>query len=184
MFPLTDQVRSLSKGKPHLDLVEALMAELPSDSHVEHLLSQLGDYAALANRTRSGTVRIGGKDYGLGDLDQAHIGVVASIVETIRWGYVAATGTTPERIGTRDKCIVDVSGHRDFANALFGLRAGREDRRKPIHLFTTNYDTLIEDAPRVQRDPPTGTASPEERWHTAATASARIPTRRNAALTF
>jgi len=146
MFPLTDQVRSLSKGKPQFDLVEALMAELPSYSHVEHLLSQLGDYAALAKRTRSGTVRIGGKDYGLSDLDQAHLGVVASIVETIRWGYVAATENTPERIGTRDKCIVDVSGHRDFASALFGLRAGREDRRKPIHLFTTNYDTLMEDA--------------------------------------
>lgn len=146
MFPLTRQVRSLSRGKAYFGLVEALMAELPSDSHVEHLLSQIGDYIALANRTKSKTVRIGGKDYKLEDLDQAHVGVVALIVETIRWGYVEAAGSEPERVGSRDKCIVDVSGHREFAIALFGLRAGREDRRKPIHLFTTNYDTLIEDA--------------------------------------
>ena len=60
------------------------MAELPSNSHVEHLLSQLADYAALANRTLSKIVNIVGEDCGQHDLDGAHLGVVASIVETIR----------------------------------------------------------------------------------------------------
>ncbi len=100
MFPLTNRVRILSKGRQYFDLVEALMAELPPNSHVEHLLSQLGDYAALGARARSRTVRIGGKEYSLDDLDQAHLSLVASIVETIRWGYVEANGSEPEQVGT------------------------------------------------------------------------------------
>jgi hypothetical protein len=68
-----------------------------------------------------------------------------SAARTVRWGYVEASGGNPERVGSRQNCIVDVAGHRNFARALFGLQAGREERRRPIHLFTTNYDTLIED---------------------------------------
>ena len=80
LFPLTKRVRSLANGKPHFELAEALIAELPPNSHVEHLLSQLGDYKTLANWTTSKAVRIGAKDYGLGDLDRAHLGILAALV--------------------------------------------------------------------------------------------------------
>ena len=51
MIPLTERVMTLAAGSPHEDLLKALMTELPAAAHVEHLLSHLGDYATLAERS-------------------------------------------------------------------------------------------------------------------------------------
>ena len=50
--------------------------------------------------------------------------------------------------------ILCIDHHVSFINVLFGLlRAGRELRVQPIEFFTTNYDTLIEDALAFQAVP-------------------------------
>lgn len=143
MWPLTDRVRALMNGGPHVALLNRVWAELPKDAHIEHLLSHLGDYAALAERSHSKTAAIGT----LNDIEQAHRAIVGHIAEIIRWGYRAKSDTQPEEIGRHGCSLVTVAGHSAFVEALFRTRhAGLRERRLAVRLFTTNYDTLLEDA--------------------------------------
>jgi hypothetical protein len=138
----------------HLKLVESLQGELPPDSHVEHLLSQLGDYAALAERSKSKTASISGLTVSRTEIDEAHGEIVAAIADTVRWGFVPATadGKIAERVGVRGSAITDIAWHRRFISACFQTtRAGLHDRRGPVRFFTTNYDTLLEDALALNR---------------------------------
>ncbi|PJL44147.1 SIR2 family protein [Stenotrophomonas maltophilia] len=147
MAGLTAQVRSLSQGQPHQGLIDAVVDELPASAHIEHVLSQLGDYSAIAARVATNSVAIGGRDYSLNDLQHAHEAVTNAIAETIRWGYVAANGEVPALVGSRGSSLTKVEHHSAFVRAIFEKRhAGLWDRRRPIHFFTTNYDTLLEDA--------------------------------------
>ena len=42
---------------------------------------------------------------------------------------------------------MDIAGHRKFVEAIFGAgRAGLDFVRTPVEIFTTNYDTLVENA--------------------------------------
>jgi len=70
------------------------------------------------------------------------------IAETIRWGYKPAKpGGDPEEIGTHANRIVVIDNHTAFVSALFNRsQAGIAERRRAVRLFTTNYDTLLEDA--------------------------------------
>jgi hypothetical protein len=146
MMPLTKHVQRRAAGTPQASLIDSLLSELGPGSHVEHLLSQLGDYTALAARSTSQAVVVAATSYSLQGLHDAHSAIVELIAETIRWGFVEATGSEAERVGSRDNCIVDVTGHTRFIEALFSRQHGLQERRKAIHLFTTNYDTLVEDA--------------------------------------
>jgi hypothetical protein len=69
----------------------------------------------------------------------------------MRWGYVPANSGAKEVLGTSGKPIVKVDGHVDFIDALFRVRRANLERRPPVALFTTNYDTLIEDALALSR---------------------------------
>ena len=54
---------------------------------------------------------------------------------------------TPEEIGTHENRIVVIDNHSAFVSALFNRsQAGIAERRRAVRLFTTNYDTLLEDA--------------------------------------
>ena len=45
------------------------------------------------------------------------------------------------------KPIVDIKSHIEFVDTLFNhASAGVHERRKAVNIFTTNYDTLLEDA--------------------------------------
>lgn len=55
MNALTHRVMELA-GSSHKPLLDALLAELPANTHIEHLLSQLGDYTTLGKRSSSGKV--------------------------------------------------------------------------------------------------------------------------------
>src|SRR5690606_37731672 len=68
MAGLTAQVLSLTQGEPHQALIDAVIDELPASAHIEHVLSQLGDYSAIAARVATNSVGIGGQDYALNDL--------------------------------------------------------------------------------------------------------------------
>jgi len=147
MYPLTERVRELAAGTPHKDLLDALFNELPGDTHIEHVLSHLGDYTALAKRTLIGAVLIGDTAYSEPQLTRAHEEILEWIATTIRWGFVPAKDGTAAQIGTAQDPLVRIDDHSEFVRALFNTsQAGLQDRRKPVRVFTTNYDTLIEDA--------------------------------------
>lgn len=147
MYPLTDRVRTLMVGSPHAGLLDDVRKELPDRSHIEHLLSHLGDYAAIAERSKAKEVTVGGKPVKLEEIEKAHDEVVRHIANTVRWGYVPGDKALPEKVGEYGSPVISVDGHRSFVDALFRkASAGLHERRRAVRLFTTNYDTLLEDA--------------------------------------
>lgn len=147
MVPLTARVRAKAEGTAHKAVLDALFAELPANSHIEHLLSHLGDYAALAERAKLEEVTVGGTKIKAVALTEAHTDVVKWIAETVRWGYRPAHDDKPEVVGKSGESIVSIDEHKAFVQALFKTaQAGLQDRRGAVRLFSTNYDTLLEDA--------------------------------------
>lgn len=128
-------------------VLDSVKAELPDAAHIEHVLSHLGDFATLAERSRSQQAKVGTVTLKLSELRELHAKVLQWIAEIVRWGYAEKLGGTPEKIGSREIPIVDVAGHTKFMSALFNCnQAGVAERRGTVRLFTTNYDTLLEDA--------------------------------------
>ena len=150
MRPLTDRVFSLAETKGEATdkvVLTFLRGELPDDAHIEHILSQLGDYRTIAERSKTNKVTQGDVTLEFPALDNLHQRILGWIAEIVRWGYEAAVGDTPEKVGSREDPIVTVDDHKAFVSALFNrTQAGIGERRKAVRFFTTNYDTLIEDA--------------------------------------
>jgi len=151
MWPLTERVfeRAKDDGEANdLKVLEFIRGQLSDDSHIEHILSQLGDHRAIADRSRDKRVVFDDITLSVDDLDELHQRVLTWIAEIIRWGYKPekADGTA-EEIGTQENRIVVIDNHSAFVSALFNRsQAGVEERRRAVRLFTTNYDTLLEDA--------------------------------------
>ena len=62
MFPLTDRVlsKAASSDVAHDEIVlSSIKEQLSEDAHIEHILSQLGDYRAIAERSREKTASFG-----------------------------------------------------------------------------------------------------------------------------
>ncbi len=149
MEPLTSRVfaRAEADNGEALDVLKAVKEELPDKSNIEHILSQLGDYATIAERSKENKFKVGAQVFKLDKLRELHEKILRWIAETIHWGYAPANGDEPERIGTREKPIVKVDEQKEFVSALFNRsQAGVAERRSAVKLFTINYDTLIEDA--------------------------------------
>jgi len=150
MGPLTTRVTVLADAdadKTAANVLKATKSLLPATAHIEHVLSHLCDYIAIAERSGANKVKIGTKEFSSDTLREAHSKILAWIAQTIRWGYVPANAALPEKIGEREKPIVDIKGHLAFMDSLFNrTQAGIGDRRAAIRLFTTNYDTLLEDS--------------------------------------
>lgn len=150
MFPLTDRVRQIvnagTKEEPK-EILTDLKQDLESDSHVEHYLSHLGDLIAIAERSRAKIAFINSNEYSLEQLLEAYVCIITAIGNTVRYGYKSENPDNgdPEEIGTAELPIVEINHHNDFVEALFSNRANLE-RRSKINFFTTNYDTLLEDA--------------------------------------
>jgi hypothetical protein len=150
MGPLTSWV--LSKVEQDTEeqsrnVLEAIRAELSADSHIEHILSHLGDYATIAERSKDKKVMIGANAMDTKALGELHSKILRWIADTIRWGYRPACKDKPEEIGSSAKPIVEVDGHRAFVSALFNRnQAGVAERKRAVRLFTINYDTLLEDS--------------------------------------
>jgi hypothetical protein len=151
MWSLTERVftRAKDEGEPcDINVLEYVKSQLSDDSHIEHILSHLGDHRAIADRSREKTVTFDGLTLSLEDLDKLHQRILTWIAETIRWGYVSANSDGKrEKIGTLQNRIVIIDHHAAFVSALFNRsQAGIAERRRAVRLFTTNYDTLLEDA--------------------------------------
>ncbi|MFL7863853.1 SIR2 family protein [Vibrio cincinnatiensis] len=157
MYPLTNKVKKdLENNHEELfnDIVVPLFNELPLECHIEHVLSHLGDYAALAERNKEKKTTINGKEIELSRLEDIHYVILESISNVIRCGYVEdKDGNTVEE-GTLSEPIVDIEAHLNFINMLFNhASAGVYERRKTVNIFTTNYDTLLEDALALNKVP-------------------------------
>ncbi|EKN6389353.1 SIR2 family protein [Yersinia enterocolitica] len=152
MYPLTNRVVELLNDSPDvLKLVNVLKAQLPQDVHIEHILSQLGDYSAIASRSVTKEISIGNTIFTLDQIESAHNEILNNIADTIRYGYVEGE---KREVGDKDNFIVRIDDHFNFIKTLFyNLRAGINERRKPVRLFTTNYDTLLEDALSLNKIP-------------------------------
>lgn len=147
MGALTEVVLERVKDSDLEPLINGLQSDIDDDAHIEHLLSHLGDHFALAERKKSKKATICGKEYDLSELQDAHKVILKHITETILFGCQQKAKGQPWEIGDQGKSIVDVTPHREFVSALLNTRrAGVEGRRPAVRLFTTNYDTLIEDA--------------------------------------
>ncbi|MEZ5277056.1 MAG: SIR2 family protein [Opitutaceae bacterium] len=151
MWPLTERVfaRAKDEGEPNdIKVLEFVKGQLSDDSHIEHILSQLGDHRAIADRSKDRNVAFDAVSLSVDDLDALHQRVLTWIAETIRWGYKPAIpGGDPQKIGTHENRIVLIESHSEFVSALFNRsQAGIAERRRAVRLFTTNYDTLLEDA--------------------------------------
>lgn len=154
MYTLTNRIKVLADKLEHKPLLDALWTELPEGAHIEHLLSHLGDYAALAMRSKSQVVKIGTVATDHKKLTSAHEAILKCIAEIIRWGYVSKNGVMEEQIGTPQNALTRIDEHKAFIDALFSTaQAGLQERRRPVRLFTTNYDTLIEDAVALAQIP-------------------------------
>ena len=70
------------------EIITPLFEELPEKCHIEHVLSHLGDYAALAERNKEKKAVIKGNEISLEVLEEAHNTILESISNVIRCGYV------------------------------------------------------------------------------------------------
>ena len=153
MNPLTKLVAAnyANEAADHSKLFKALKSSLPDDAHIEHILSQLGDFVTLAERSKAQRVSIGAADYSVETLRALHGEIRDVIRDVIRRGYVPGQGDDAPKVAEEGKHVVKVEHHRKFMRTLFAARdkAGRPLR--PVHFFTLNYDTLIEDALALER---------------------------------
>ena len=146
MYPLTDRVNALiqtSDNQHNKSIIDALKAELVDACHVEHYLSHLCDLIALSERSRNIEASLGGTNYSSEQLNCCYREIVRIIGETMRYGYTKDGEN--ESIGTIEAPIVEIESHVRFVQALF-LNKVNLERRSSISFFTTNYDTLLEDA--------------------------------------
>lgn len=154
MNPLTGRVEKIVKGNngDYEEIYNLLKQDLPDNYHIEHLLSHLVDYMAICKRSTNRLIRLGNKAYKEALLKAFYDEIISAIAITVRYGYVEERDSTPEQIGKLNDPIVILDHHNNFVQALFGNRANMVNRSE-VNLFTTNYDTLIEDALAVNRRP-------------------------------
>lgn len=150
MYPLTTRVEGVIQENASTinnELLNALKADLSDDCHIEHILSHLGDLLAIGNRSKDKIAFINTVGYSVENLNKLYIEIIKEIGNIVRYGYVAANASsgTEEEIGTEINSIVKIEPHYDFFEALFKNRSNLE-RRSKTTFFTTNYDTLLEDA--------------------------------------
>ena len=130
MWPLTERVfkRAQDEGQAtDVNVLNFVKNQLTEDAPIEHILSQLGDHRAIADRSKDKNVTFDGAVLSVEDLDSLHQRVLTWIAETIRWGYKPAKPDgSPEEIGTHEKRIVAIDQHLEFVSAKQESRSAEE----------------------------------------------------------
>jgi hypothetical protein len=150
MYPLTIRVEKIIEDAAEAkekEILASLKADLTDDCHVEHYLSHLGDLLAIAKRSKEKTAYIGANNYTCEQLRQLYLEIIKAIGGIVRYGYVSANAErgVDEEIGKAATPIVEITPHYEFIEALLISQSNLE-RRSKTTFFTTNYDTLLEDA--------------------------------------
>jgi hypothetical protein len=150
MFQLTERVEQIveqTSPQEVKEVLKSLKADLSNGCHVEHYLSHLGDLRAIAERSKEKAANVGASSFKIELLEKLYLKIITEIGGIVRYGYVAANVelSTVEQIGLAETPIVEVGPHFDFIEALL-LSQSNLERRSKITFFTTNYDTLLEDA--------------------------------------
>lgn len=159
MYPLTERVMELARTElfgsdaEAIRILDFIVGDCAATSHIENHLTHLGDLISIAERSRTGSIDIGGERASKEKLVEVHQGLIEQIAAIVRWGYRAARHDDKDnlvgeaKIGVLGASIVEIAGHKKFVEAVFGSsRAGLDFVRTPVEFFTTNYDTLLEDA--------------------------------------
>lgn len=141
------------------EIIEFLKSDVPADANIEVLLTHLSDLISLSERSRTLQISVGGHNFSKKQLCTLHSQLLEFIADTIRFGFkpeiideVTGETTAKQVVGKIENSIVDITDHRAFVRALFGTsQAGLKNRRSAVEIFTTNYDTLIEDALALER---------------------------------
>ena len=142
MYPLTSRVEACLK-EPYNSLFNKVKDDLPTNCHVEHVLSHIGDMIAIAERSTSKKIKINNEDFNIENLKEIYKKIIEAITITVRFGY--SKNGQNENIGDLINPIVNVDFHKEFVRQIFKRRANLEERSR-ISFITTNYDTLLEDA--------------------------------------
>lgn len=150
MHPLTNRVTACLDAKTRKIFI-AIKNTLPDDTHIEHVLSHIGDLITIADRSKTKKAYIENEQYTKSELLDAYEKTLIQIRNIIRYGYKEKTTSTPELIGTQETPIVKVDAHREFIKAIFKINRANLERRPPVSFFTTNYDTLLEDALALEK---------------------------------
>lgn len=90
MEPLTDRVFAKAKTEGESNDIKVLVyvkSQLSVYSHIEHILSQLGDHRAIADRSKNKSATFDSVTLSVNELDELHQKILTWIAETIRWGY-------------------------------------------------------------------------------------------------
>lgn len=148
MYPLTKRVEGIIKeGSGAKKILESLKSDLTDDCHVEHYLSHLGDLLAIAERSKDKAAYIDANSYTCEQLRKLYLEIIKAIGGIVRYGYVGANAERgiEEEIGKAANPIVEIAPHYKFIEALLISQSNLE-RRSKTTFFTTNYDTLLEDA--------------------------------------
>ena len=158
MYPLTRRVLSVAKDTYFigngaiLQAIDDIVSDIDEGAHIEIFLTHLADLISMCSRSRDGTTQLGGNKVSMPVLSELHLGILEIISETIRWGYKEEQKNgdeviSEELIGDAANPKVTIEAHLNFVDAVFSRsQAGMSALRGPVHFFTTNYDTLIEDA--------------------------------------
>lgn len=159
MIPLTEKVLSRARSERFADDADAIavldfiQGDMRDGCHIEDMLTHLGDCISMAQRSRTDRITIGPTAFQRDKLVSVHSILLEIIAETVRWGYspdkkdAEGNEIEPERSGKHGESIVEIEPHSLFVQAVIGQnREGRDQFRSPVEFFTTNYDTLLEDA--------------------------------------
>lgn len=150
MYPLTDRVKKIIENdteninqEKNNEIYSLLTKELLDKSHIEHYLSHIGDLIALADRSKTKTATVEKTSFSKEELLNLHKSIISAIGETVRYGY--SNDGKVEIIGNSNNPIVDIEHHLKFVQAIYSNRSNLLSRSK-LTFFSTNYDTLLEDA--------------------------------------
>lgn len=153
MIPLTKKIEKdiAAKHPEEHKTFSALLKGLPEDAHIEFVLSHIGDLLALLTRSQRSEMVIDQYCYTVENLNELYKLIIVLISQIIRYGYKSATteGSSDE-IGTINDPIVIISHHQRFVKELFKRHSDLQNR-KTLNFFTTNYDTLLEDALALEK---------------------------------
>lgn len=150
MYPLTNRVEEIIQefsGAKEKNILASLKEDLTEDCHVEHYLSHLGDLLAIAERSKQKIAYLDANSYTSDELKQLYLEIIKAIGGIIRYGYVGANANygIEEEVGKAENPIIEIKPHFEFIEALLISQSNLE-RRSKTTFFTTNYDTLLEDA--------------------------------------